>query len=69
MEELEKMKMKEPGRLKHFDLKFTDNCATDWIPYEMKDVQHAPFEPPTSFQKQISEMKEKMTKLLLEGGI
>jgi hypothetical protein len=69
IDRLEKMKIKEATHLKNFDIRFSDNCPADWIPYEWKDVEHLPFEPPTKFQKGMEKMKTRLGELLEEWGI
>jgi hypothetical protein len=69
VETLERMKLKDPVQLKHFDVRFSDNCAEDWILYEWKDVEHLPFEPPTKFQRSIREIKTRIAEIFSESGI
>lgn len=69
IELLEKMKLKEPVHLNHFDIVFSDNCADDWIPYEQKDIEHLPFEPPTRFQRSLSDLKARICGWFKEWGI
>lgn len=69
VETLERMKWQEPVHLLYFDIRFSDNCAADWIPYVADDMRHAPFLPPTSFQTEMRGMKENIGRILKTSGI
>jgi hypothetical protein len=69
IELLEKMKVKNDESLNNINIRFSDNCAGDWVPYEMQDIKYLPFEPPTRFMRGMEDMKKRIVEMLRENGI
>ena len=64
-----KSKNEEIIFLKHVNASFDDNYPDDWIVYEFKDVENAPFKKPSVLQLHVEQLKSSVVAELKQMGI
>ncbi|MFN5181436.1 MAG: hypothetical protein ACK5D5_00260 [Bacteroidota bacterium] len=69
IELLESLLLKEPLRMRLFDVWITDNTAQDWVICETSELKHFPLALPTGLQIKILTVKEEIRKTLTESGL